>query len=289
MAISNEAQVRLQEGNLSKKGIAVPLIQGVVMTYAFLLVEFIFQELGLFDGVLKLYLTDSALRFLFGGVTLFLIAANYKKQRSLYSLKEYFTNRFSAKTFIYLFPFILYLISILVLPVFSNVHSFKAAGEFALNCLQQLGTGFYEEAVRVLILCGLMKFLCGTRAGVVKTVIISGVLFGLSHALNFLYGQDILSTLWQVVSCAFWGAYMAAIFLYSRNLTLLMILHAVWDIVIRIPNAFFGFPDSSIGIAVMDGIGYVIEYGLMTLTTVILTYRISRNSIFSKQGDGINV
>ena len=289
MAISNEAQVRLQEGNLSKKGIAVPLIQGVVMTYAFLLVEFIFQELGLFDGVLKLYLTDSALRFLFGGVTLFLIAANYKKQRSLYSLKEYFTNRFSAKTFIYLFPFILYLISILVLPVFSNVHSFKAAGEFALNCLQQLGTGFYEEAIRVLILCGLMKFLCGTRAGVVKTVIISGVLFGLSHALNFLYGQDILSTLWQVVSCAFWGAYMAAIFLYSRNLTLLMILHAVWDIVIRIPNAFFGFPDSSIGIAVMDGIGYVIEYGLMTLTTVILTYRISRNSIFSKQGDGINV
>ena len=289
MAISNEAQVRLQEGNLSKKGIAIPLIQGVVMTYAFLLVEFIFQELGLFDGVLKLYLTDSALRFLFGGVTLFLIAANYKKQRSLYSLKEYFTNRFSAKTFIYLFPFILYLISILVLPVFSNVHSFKAAGEFALNCLQQLGTGFYEEAVRVLILCGLMKFLCGTRAGVVKTVIISGALFGLSHALNFLYGQDILSTLWQVVSCAFWGAYMAAIFLYSRNLTLLMILHAVWDIVIRIPNAFFGFPDSSIGIAVMDGIGYVIEYGLMTLTTVILTYRISRNSIFSKQGDGINV
>lgn len=289
MAISNEAQVRLQEGNISKKGVAIPLIQGVVMTYAFLLVEFIFQELGLFDGVLKLYLTDSALRFLFGGVTLFLIAANYKKQRSLYSLKEYFTNRFSAKTFIYLFPFILYLISILVLPVFSNVHSFKAAGEFALNCLQQLGTGFYEEAIRVLILCGLMKFLCGTRAGVVKTVIISGALFGLSHALNFLYGQDILSTLWQVVSCAFWGAYMAAIFLYSRNLTLLMILHAVWDIVIRIPNAFFGFPDSSIGIAVMDGIGYVIEYGLMTLTTVILTYRISRNSIFSKQGDGINV
>ena len=289
MAISNEAQVRLQEGNISKKGVAIPLIQGVVMTYAFLLVEFIFQELGLFDGVLKLYLTDSALRFLFGGVTLFLIAANYKKQRSLYSLKEYFTNRFSAKTFIYLFPFILYLISILVLPVFSNVHSFKAAGEFALNCLQQLGTGFYEEAIRVLILCGLMKFLCGTRAGVVKTVIISGALFGLSHALNFLYGQDILSTLWQVVSCAFWGAYMAAIFLYSRNLTLLMILHAVWDIVIRIPNAFFGFPDSSLGIAVMDGIGYVIEYGLMTLTTVILTYRISRNSIFSKQGDGINV
>ena len=289
MAISNEAQVRLQEGNISKKGVAIPLIQGVVMTYAFLLVEFIFQELGLFDGVLKLYLTDSALRFLFGGVTLFLIAANYKKQRSLYSLKEYFTNRFSAKTFIYLFPFILYLISILVLPVFSNVLSFKAAGEFALNCLQQLGTGFYEEAVRVLILCGLMKFLCGTRAGVVKTVIISGALFGLSHALNFLYGQDILSTLWQVVSCALWGAYMAAIFLYSRNLTLLMILHAVWDIVIRIPNAFFSFPDSSIGIAVMEGIGYVIEYGLMTFTTVMLTYRIASNKITSKQGDLENV
>lgn len=67
---------------------------------------------------------------------------------------------------------------------------------------------------------------------------------------------------------------MTAIFLYSRNLTLLMILHAVWDIVIRIPNAFFGFPDQSLGIQVTEIIGNVIEYGLMTLVAVVLCLKL---------------
>ena len=275
MGISSEGQILLQkEKDITRRDISVPLIQGVVITYAFLIVEFIFQELGLFDGVIRLYTIDSALRFLFGGVTLFLIEANYKKQRSIYSLKECFTNRFSGRTYIYLFPFILYLISVLVSTAFSNVHSFRAAGEFALNCVQQIGTGFYEEAIRVLILCGLMKHLCGTKAGRIRTIFISGALFGLSHALNFLYGQDALSTLWQVGSCFLWGMFMAAVFLYTRNLALLMILHTVWDIVIRIPHAFFGFPDWSLGIEVTDVIGYVIEYGLMPFTAVMLCLKI---------------
>jgi hypothetical protein len=274
MDISNEEQFKLQDNAITKRGIAIPMIQGVVMTCSFLIVELIFQKLGMFEGVVRLYLTDSALRFLFGGVTLLLIAANYKRQRSLYSLREYFTNRFSAKTYIYLIPFILYLISVLVLPVFSYVHSFSKAGVFALCCVQQLATGFYEESVRVLILCGLLKFLCGTKAGRIKTVLISGSLFGLSHGLNFLFGRDILSTLCQVGNCFLWGAFMTAIFLYSRNLTLLMILHAVWDIVIRIPNAFFGFPDQSLGIQVTEIIGNVIEYGLMTLAAVVLCLKL---------------
>jgi hypothetical protein len=266
-----------------KKGILVPLIQGVVITYTFLVVEYVFLKLGLFEGALRLYLTDPALRFIFGGATLFFISANYKKQRSIYSLKELFTNRFSGMTYVYLLPFFLYLISDLLMIVFSNGHSFKAAGLFALNCIQQVGTGFYEEAVRVLILSGLVKYLCGTKAGRIKTVLISGALFGLSHALNFLYGQDLPSTLLQVFSCFIWGMFMAAIFIYSRNLTLLMILHAVWDIVIRIPNAFFGFPDQSAGLEVLDALGYVIQYGLMTFTAFVICLKY--NSCPSNESD----
>ena len=230
----------------------------------------------MFEGTVRLYLTDFALRMLFGCVALSLITYNYKKQRSVYSLREYFTNRFSGKTYIYLFPFILYLISELALIAFSNVHTFRMAGVFALNMLQQIATGFYEEAARVLILCGLMKFFCDTKANRIKTVLISGALFGLSHGLNFLFGQSIMDTLVQVVSCFLWGAFMAAIFLYSRNLTLLMIMHAVWDIVIRIPNAFFGFPDQSVGIEIVEGIGYVTQYGLMMLTAVMICLKFGK-------------
>lgn len=275
MDISGEDQMQMQRGTgssatVTRRGIAIPMIQGVVITYAFLIVEYVFLKLGLFEGAVRLYLTDSALRFAFGGLTLYLIWANYRKQRSIYSLREYFTNRFSAKAYIYIFPFFLCLFSILLMPLFSYAHSMRAAGEFALNCLQQVGTGFYEEAIRVLILCGLLKFFCNTRSQRIKTVLISGALFGLSHGLNFLYGQDILSTLEQVAGCFLWGMFMAAIFLYTRNLTLLMILHTAWDIIIRIPNAFFGFPDASIGLEIIDVAGYVIQYVLLPLTAVMI-------------------
>ena len=51
MAVSGEYQMTNTNGEISaKKGIAVPLIQGVVITYVFLLVEFFFQELGFFPA-----------------------------------------------------------------------------------------------------------------------------------------------------------------------------------------------------------------------------------------------
>jgi hypothetical protein len=261
----------------AKRGIAIPMIQGVVITYAFLLVEFVLNELGMFEGPLRLYLTDSPLRFLFGGIALFLISANYKKQRSLYSLKEMFTNKFSWKAYIYMLPFIVCLALILLTIMFSYTYSLRAAGQFALCSLQQLGTGFYEEAVRVLILCGFMKFFCNTKSQRVKTVLISGALFGLSHGLNFLYGQDILSTLEQVAGCFTWGMLMAALFLYTKNLTLLMVIHAVWDIIVRLPKAFFGFPEVSTGMMVLDVAGDVIQYVVMPVIAVIICLRLDKD------------
>lgn len=49
----------------------------------------------------------------------------------------------------------------------------------------------------------------------------------------------------------------------TRNIALLMILHAVWDIVIRIPNTFFGFPEECLGLTVLDVGGYAVSYTAM--------------------------
>lgn len=253
-----------------KKEIWIPMLQGMLVTLAFLLIEIVFQKLGFFNGTVRLYLTDSTLRFIAGMAALVFINRNYKLNRSKYSLGEYCTKKIPARTYNYLFPFFLYLISILILPLFSNRSTMAWLGTFGLNCLQQIGTGFYEEGVRVLIMCGLLKYLCHTKADRIKSVLISGALFGLSHALNFFFNNDMLATLLQVGSCFLWGMFMAAIFVLSENMILLMILHAVWDIAVRVPNAFFGFPDESQAIEIIGILQDVIQYGLMPFTAIMI-------------------
>ena len=35
-----------------------------------------------------------------------------------------------------------------------------------------------------------------------------------------------------------WGAFIAAIYMQSENLLLVMLLHVIWDIIVRIPEFF---------------------------------------------------
>ena len=119
-------------------------------------------------------------------------------------------------------------------------------------------------------MCGLLKYCSDTKEGRIITILVAGVIFGLSHGLNFFFGQDVSSTLWQVGSCFIWGTFMAAIFMISRSITLLMILHAVWDIIIRIPNAFFGFPDECLGLTVLDIGGYAVSYLAMLAVAIYI-------------------
>ena len=69
-------------------------------------------------------------------------------------------------------------------------------------------------------------------------VFITGVLFGTLHILNVLFTNDIISCLWNTLYASAFGVFLAAIYLQSKSITLCMALHAVWDIVIRIPGNF---------------------------------------------------
>ncbi len=70
---------------------------------------------------------------------------------------------------------------------------------------------------------------------------------------------------------------MSAIFLYTKNLTLLMVIHAVWDIIVRLPKAFFGFPKVSTGMMVLDVAGDVIQYVIMPVIAVIICLRLDKD------------
>ena len=68
------------------KQITIPILQGMAVTAGFLLTEIVLNFFGAFNGNVQLYLVDVPLRLLSGTIALFLIADNFKKQRSRHSL-----------------------------------------------------------------------------------------------------------------------------------------------------------------------------------------------------------
>lgn len=255
-----------------KKNVYITVLQGMAVTAAFLITEIVLNWLGAFDGAVQLYLVDIPLRLIFGTVALVLLADNFKKQRNGHRVKELFINKVPKTAYILLLPFMLYLI-ITILTVVTGEYVKPSAdfvGIYSLNCLQQLATGYFEEGARALVMCGLLKYCIDTKGKRIQTVFVSGICFGLSHALNFFFGNDIVSTLWQVFSCFIWGLFIAAIYMLTRNLTLIMVMHAFWDIVIRIPNAFFAMPDNSVLLDFMDVLLTIIDYGILPAAAVYI-------------------
>lgn len=258
-----------------KKKIYIPIIQGVSVTAGFLLVEIILNSFGVFDDSVRLYLVDVPLRILFGTIALILLGINLKKQDSEHGLKALFVNRIPKRTYILLLPFMLFLAVELLTIIVGEAKelSVEFAGMYSLNVAQQLATGYYEEGTRALLMCGFIKYCIDTKGKRIQTIVVSGIYFGLAHILNFLFGQDIVSTLWQVFTCFIWGLFISAIYIFSKNLTLIMVMHAVWDIIIGVPNAFCTLPESAVLIDVVTIMQDILNYGVMPMVAIYICMR----------------
>ncbi len=258
-----------------KKNIITTIIQGMAVTALFLVTEIVLNLFGVFNEDIRLYLVDISLRLLFGTVALVLLARNFKKQEHPELVKKLFTNKLPGSTYVLLLPFTLYLLVTLLLMVTGEAKELGDGfvGMYSLNCGQQLATGYFEEATRALLMCGLLKYCMGTKKNRIQTILVAGICFGLSHALNFFFGQGVIATLWQVFHCFLWGLFAAAIYILSKNLTLLMVMHAVWDIVIRIPDNFCNFAGNSVLRDVLYILQDVLDYGIMPIAAVYICIR----------------
>lgn len=256
-----------------KKNIYIPVIQGMAVIAAFLFTEIVLDLLGVFNGNIQLYLVDIPIRLIFGTIALMLLAYNFKTQRSEYSLKELFTNAIPASTYKMLLPFVVFLVVEILTMITAEARELSAGlvGMFCLSSGQQLATGYYEEAAtRALVMCGLLTYHIDTKKNRLHTIFIAGICFGLSHMLNFFFGQDIIATLWQSFHSFVWGLFVAAIYMLSKNLTLIMVMHAVWDIIIRVPRYFCRLPESSVLLDSLYIVQYIIEYGIMTAVAIYI-------------------
>ena len=255
-----------------KKNIFLPIMQGMAVTAAFLATEIVLNLLGAFNGDIQFYLVEIPLRLIFGTVALMLLVCNFKKQKSQDSLKKLFTNTIPKCTYVLLLPFTLCLI-LTLLPMISGEAkeiSTSFVGTYILNCGQKFATGYLEEATRALLMFGLLKDYIGTKKNRIQTIVIAGICFGLSHSLNFFFGQDIVATLHQVFHACTWGLFAAAIYMLSKNLTLLMIMHAAWNIVINVPNTFCNITDSNVLMDVVQIMPVILVYGIMPIVAVYI-------------------
>lgn len=93
-----------------------------------------------------------------------------------------------------------------------------------------LGVGLREEFFyRATIQNILAKKYANSVKGIWITVIVSAVIFGLTHASNIFFGTDPLAVLMQVLSATFVGLLFGAIYLRSGNIWVLVLIHTLID------------------------------------------------------------
>lgn len=67
------------------------------------------------------------------------------------------------------------------------------------------------------------------RKQVILSLILSGLLFGLMHISNFFLGQGAIETIAQIIQTVAVGFLFGAIYYRSKNIWLVVFLHALWD------------------------------------------------------------
>lgn len=94
--------------------------------------------------------------------------------------------------------------------------------------------GIFEEIYFRGIIIGVLNDHFGHKdaKSVWATIILSGILFGTFHLLNFFSGINPLSVLIQVISCTGIGIFFGTVYVRSRNLYSLIFLHAIHDILV---------------------------------------------------------
>ena len=94
------------------------------------------------------------------------------------------------------------------------------------------GVGFREECIyRATIQNVLAKKYVNSVKGIWITVMISSIIFGLSHAPNLFFGVAPLAVLIQIVKASTVGLLFGAVYLRSGNIWVLILVHALTDTV----------------------------------------------------------
>lgn len=256
---------------IEKHPIAYGVIFGYGLSLLFIFFEFFLMATGLSDCGIWV---DSAIRVAFAVIALILLKIFCKDR-----FKSLFTRKITAKTWLLCIPILIYFAVEFMCFSVAKATTMQYAVPFIAVVVQQLATGLWEEtASRGLLMCGMLDKWKGSVRGRICMVLISGVLFGTLHTFGVLFGGSLESSLWSTLYSATWGMFLAAIYLYSGSLLFCMAIHAIWDIIIRIPNYFCtGLNDGTIltGIYAAEDI---IQLVILPVLAILICVRYKESS-----------
>lgn len=159
---------------------------------------------------------------------------------------------------------------IFILAIFMFFTNFGALDlrNVNLNNLISLGIyciliGLFEEVFYRGLITGTLLDNTENKKDACIAVIIGGLIFGLAHSTNLLMGQDIITTVSQVIQASAIGILFGTVYYLTRNIWSLAFLHAFYD---------FGALLSSVDM--LNECGYVagapISIGIISLTSSII-------------------
>lgn len=233
------------EGSIRRK-IAVSALTAIIITFTFILVEFISDRAGLNKDNLIRYLLDSVYRIIFGIIATIALFSLYRR-----NYRDLYFRKIPKVTGLLLIPFYIYFLSYIDVLLRTESVNFAYVISFLACVLQQITTGFFEETLYRGVVMNAFRSRYSEKKWRLAAVITSGVIFGFAHSFNFLFGIDISGTPEIVFNTMLWGMFMAAIYMVTDNLLLVMILHAIWDIWVKIPGFFFDPAPGSLLYSVM--------------------------------------
>lgn len=132
-------------------------------------------------------------------------------------------------------PFIIFQLLLLAVFFSNNVGNPNANWEpwymIIYGVVSIIGVGVREECIyRATIQNIVAKKHANSVKGIWITVIVSSVIFGLTHASNILFGMDPFAVLVQMISVTFVGLLFGAVYLRSGSIWALILIHTLTDI-----------------------------------------------------------
>ena len=266
------------KGRVDKKGIVIAIVFSLIITAVFLLIEIITKDRFMAAGYIRFYLLDSVIRFIFGIVAAIVLFVFFKRP-----FNKTFAAQIPKSVWLMLIPVYVYFLSYFTLiGVIESVSAYTIS--FLACAVQQLATGLFEETVyRGIVMKPFEKYYSEKRWRIIA-VVTSGLIFGLSHMFNFLFTGDVSGSVSQAMFTFAWGMFMAAIYMISDNLLLVILIHAVWDIWIRIPQFYFNMSEKA---TVLYGIGETLRFIIHPFVLGIMAILIAVYAKGLKQDKGV--
>jgi membrane protease YdiL (CAAX protease family) len=124
--------------------------------------------------------------------------------------------------------------------------------------IYSFAVGIYEEVfMRGLILQNLMLNYGYSKKGIYKALILAAVFFGLAHLINLTHAP-LIDTLVQVVYAMTAGIILGAVFLRTRSLLSVILLHSIFDLFTYLTTAVYA--------------GHFVSYNLIQYPNLYLGY-----------------